>query len=187
MQHSPDDRHAAVVERYDFSGSPTVVDVGGGNGALLAEILGANPGARGILFDQEAVVAKAPAVLGAAIGRCDIRSGSFFEAVPQGGDIYTMSQILHDWNDERCLTILANCRAAMARDARLLVIERVLDPATGSPVNYLSDMQMMVLFPGAMERSSAQYAALFRKAGFGEPNVIATRSIFSIVETRPAT
>jgi hypothetical protein len=185
MQHSPDDRHLAVSEGYDFSGSPTVVDVAGGNGALLAAILAANPEARGILFDQEAVVSAAPAVLGGAIDRCEIRSGSFFDAVPAGGDIYTLSQILHDWDDARCLTILANCRAAMGGHGRLLVIERILDPDQVNPVNYLSDMQMMVLFPGARERSLADYTALLGEAGFGAPKLIPTRSTFGILEALP--
>lgn len=187
MQHSPDDRHTAVAQGYDFSGSPTVVDVGGGNGALLAAILGAHAGVRGVLFDQDSVVAAAPAVLAGVMDRCDIRAGSFFEGVPAGGDIYTMSQILHDWNDERCLTILANCRAAMGASGRLLVIERVLGGENDTPLNYLSDMQMMVLFPGARERSLAEYGSLFGKAGFATPQLIATRSVFGILETRPST
>lgn len=187
MRHSPDDRHAAVAEGYDFSSSPTVVDVGGGNGALLAAILGTHAGVRGVLFDQDSVIAAAPAVLEGVVERCAIRSGSFFDSVPDGGDIYTMSQILHDWNDERCLTILRNCRAAMSANARLLVIERILGTGNDTPLNFLSDMQMMVLFPGARERSLAEYAALFREAGFAEPRFVPTRSVFGILETRPST
>jgi hypothetical protein len=98
MQYSPDDRHAAVVEAYDFSNAGLVVDVGGGNGALLAAILTAYPDVRGLLFDQEAVVATASEML-RDLGlpeRCRIEAGSFFESAPKGGDIYTLSQILHD-------------------------------------------------------------------------------------------
>lgn len=186
MQHSPDDRHAAVAEAYDFTCSPTVVDIGGGNGALLAAILAAHTGTRGVLFDQEAVVAAAPAVLGPLTERCDIRAGTFFEDIPAGGDIYMLSQILHDWNDERCLSILANCREAMDGKGRLLAIERVLGTERDTPINYLSDMQMMVLFPGARERSLAEYTALFGKAGFHTPTLIPTRSVFCILETHPS-
>jgi hypothetical protein len=190
MQHSPDDRHAAVVEAYDFSDAGLVLDVGGGNGALLATILRACPDVKGLLFDQEAVVATAPEIL-RSLGlseRCRIEAGNFFEAVPKGGDIYTLSQILHDWNDERCLIILSNGREAMEPDARLLVIERVLDeePGLTNPMSYLADMQMMVIHEGAKERTEAQFATLFARSGFGAPRVLPTRSPFYIVETRRA-
>ena len=177
MQHSPDDRHAAVVEAYDFSNARLVVDVGGGTGALLTAILIAHPDMKGLLFDQEAVVAAAPEMLrGVGLSeRCRIEAGSFFEALPKGGDIYTLSQILHDWNDERCLTILSNCREAMGQDARLLAIERVLDeePGQTNPMSYLADMHMMVILEGAKERTKAGFAALFAQAGFSEPRVAA--------------
>ncbi|MEQ1954542.1 methyltransferase [Mesorhizobium yinganensis] len=188
MQHSPDDRHAAVVDAYDFSQAQLVVDVGGGNGALLAAILGRYPGPRGILLDQAATRSMDQTVFGAAAGRCTIDTGNFFDRIPAGGNIYTMSQILHDWNDARCLVILSRCREAIRADGSLLVIERVLDATPGEtdPINFLADMHMMMLYPGAKERSLAEYAVLFRHTGFGEPRLIRTRSAFSIVETKPA-
>jgi hypothetical protein len=187
MQNSPDDRHAAVVEAYDFAGAASVVDVGGGNGALLAAILAANSGVRGVLLDQEPVVLAANSILGPLAQRCTIHPGSFFDSLPAGGDIYMLSQILHDWNDERCLKILANCHAAMTKDGRLLVIERVLDaaPSQSNRMDYFTDMHMMMLFPGAKERTSKEFARLFREAGFSEPRLIRTRSPYWIVETRP--
>ena len=171
MQFSPDDRHAAVAEAFDFSDAGTVVDVGGGNGALLGAILSRNPSARGILFDQEKVVADA--ILGDCADRCAIDAGNFFERVPEGGDVYTMAQILHDWNDESCLKILRNCRAAMSPDARLLVVERVLDAAPDRtiPMNFLADMHMMMLFPGAKERTPEEFAQLFAQGGFAAPRI----------------
>ena len=104
----------AVAAAYDFSRCRLVVDVGGGQGALLAEILGAYPQARGILFDQPHVVAGAGDMLNAAgvAGRCRVESGSFFDSLPAGGDAYVLQHVLHDWNDERCAAILANCRAS---------------------------------------------------------------------------
>ena len=190
MQHSPDDRHAAVAEAYDFSGARLVVDVGGGNGALIAAILTANPDVHGLLFDQEMVVSGASQVLSSArlSERCRVVSGNFFESVPAGGDVYMLSQILHDWSDDGCQQILANCRSAMGSEARLLVIERVLDeePGRTNPMNFLADMQMMVLFPGAKERTPAEFARLLGDAGFGQPRAIPTRSPFSVVEARPA-
>ena len=185
MRHSPDDRHGAVAAAYDFSGTGVVVDVGGGNGALLRAILDAHSDVRGILADQAGVVADAAQALEAQASRCEIVAIDFFASVPEGGDIYTMAQILHDWNDESCLKILANCRAAMKPGARLLVIERVLEVTSGRslPMNFLSDMHMMALFPGAKERTTEEFGQLLRKSGLREPQIIPTRSVFSIVET----
>ena len=183
MQHSPDDRHAAVVAAYDFSAS-LVVDVGGGNGALLAAILGEHSDARGVLFDQEAVVAGAGGVLGATLAdRCQIEVGDFFESVTSGGDIYTLSQILHDWDDERCATILSNCRAAMGPNKRLLVIDRLLEqePGRTNPMNFLGDVTMMVHLHGR-ERTPAEFTDLLTSAGFGQPRIVRTTSPFSILE-----
>lgn len=185
MRHSPDDRHAAVAAAYDFSDTGVVIDIGGGNGALLRAILDAHHGVRGILADQSAVVAGAARVLGKQVSRCEIVAIDFFAGVPNGGDIYTMAQILHDWSDESCLKILNNCRAAMRRGGRLLVIERVLDGMSGQglPMSFLADMTMMVLFPGAKERTLAEFGRLFRESGLRKPQVIPTRSAFSILET----
>jgi O-methyltransferase domain/Dimerisation domain len=185
MRHSPDDRHAAVAAAYDFSGAGIVVDVGGGNGGLLRAILDAHTGVRGILADQAGVIAGAAEVLGAQASRCEIAAADFFVGVPKGGDIYTMAQIMHDWGDESCLKILASCRLAMKPDARLLVIDRVLEGPSGRnlPMNFLADMHMMALFPRAKERTREEFTELLLKSGFREPNIIPTRSPFSIVET----
>ncbi len=184
MQHGPDDRHAAVVAAYDFSSAGLVVDVGGGNGALLAAILGANPHARGVLFDQEAVVASISPTLASFVGRVQVQAGSFFETIPSGGDTYTMSQILHDWDDGRCLSILSNCRQAMGPGKRLLVIERLLEQEAGrtNPMNYLADINMMVILYGR-ERTPTEFAGLLKESGFGEPQIFRTRSAFCILET----
>ena len=184
MQHSPDDRHGAVAAAYDFSDA-VVVDVGGGNGALLAAILHTYASARGVLLDHDTVVADAHRVLdGAAVAaRVELVAGDFFEAVPPGGDIYVLSQILHDWDDERCATILSNCRTAMRPSVRLLVVERLLeqDPAHIVPMNYLADITMMVQLHGR-ERTPAEYARLLTGSGFSEPRILRTTSPFCIVE-----
>lgn len=184
MQHSPDDRHAAVAAAYDFSDG-LIVDVGGGNGALLAAILRSNSKASGLLFDRESVVANARQSLGelALSSRCRVEAGDFFRAVPPGGDIYTLSQILHDWNDKQCATILANCRAAMEAGQRLLVIERVLEsePERMNPINYLADIVMMANNYGR-ERTCREYERLLGESGFGKPRIVSTTSAFGIVE-----
>lgn len=184
MQHSPDDRHSAVAGAYDFSAVKTIVDAGGGNGAFLAAVLAQNPDMRGVLFDEESALAGAPEALGQLMARCAIQPGNFFARIPEGRDVYVLSQILHDWSDERWAQILANCRTAMRPDSRLLVIERVLMDG-GDPMNYLSDMEMMVLFPGAKERSVEEYSQLFAAAGLATDRLIRTRSAFSIIETMP--
>ena len=183
MQHGPDDRQGAVVAAYDFAAAGLVVDVGGGNGALLAAILQANPEVRGILFDQEAVVAGAARTLADVADRVQVEAGSFFEAVPSGGDVYTLSLILHDWDDERCLNILANIRAAIAAGKRLLIVERVLDQPDRptNPASYLSDINMMVNLHGR-ERTLPEFTSLLERSGFGKPVLHATRSPFCILE-----
>jgi len=185
MQNSPDDRHAAVAETYDFSGVGTVIDIGGGNGALLSAILTANSSVRGVLFDHPAVVGKAFETFPLLRDRCQLAPGDFFEAVPAGGDVYTLAQVLHDWSDERCVRILQNCRAMMHDKARLLVIERIIDgvPDTVKVVDYLTDMHMMVLFKDGRERTADEFASLFDRAGLQPPRVNATRSAFFIIET----
>jgi hypothetical protein len=158
---------AAVLAAYDFGRFRTVVDVGGGNGALLAAILARHPATRGVLFDQPHVVAGAPPLLAAAevADRCQVAGGSFFETVPAGGDAYVLKSILHDWEDEDCVRILQVCRRAMADGAALLVVERELGPPNANPDDKFSDLNMLV-GPGGRERTPAEYAALFAATGF---------------------
>src|SRR5690242_11034509 len=142
----------AFIAGYDFSGVRTVVDVAGGNGALLAAILQANPAARGILFDLPAGLAGAAERMSAAglDGRVTLVEGSFFEAVPQAGDLYLLKSIVHDWDDERAAAILTRCRAAMAEPARLVLIERHMpDQVTADDLGtVMSDLHMMVVLGG---------------------------------------
>jgi hypothetical protein len=120
----------AVVQAYDWSRFRLVVDVGGGQGTLLAAILSAHPSSRGILFDQPAVVATAGTILdGAGVAdRCEAVGGDFFTSVPPGADAYVLKAIIHDWQDELAIAILRTCRSAMPATGRLLLVERVLEP-----------------------------------------------------------
>nr|WP_042179898.1 methyltransferase [Kibdelosporangium sp. MJ126-NF4]ADB02856.1 AzicL [Kibdelosporangium sp. MJ126-NF4]CEL14087.1 O-demethylpuromycin-O-methyltransferase [Kibdelosporangium sp. MJ126-NF4]CTQ88453.1 O-demethylpuromycin-O-methyltransferase (EC 2.1.1.38) [Kibdelosporangium sp. MJ126-NF4] len=159
----------AVTKHYDFSRFGTVVDVGGGNGTLLAPILAAEPELRGIVFDSEEGVEQAAGVLADAgvADRCEIVAGDFFRAVPRA-DLYLLKNILHDWDDTRSAAILANCRAAIPEHGRLLLVESVL-PATpepgGPPDDYLMDINMLVNF-GGRERTEGEFHALLTAAGF---------------------
>ncbi|WP_436764231.1 methyltransferase [Streptosporangium sp. V21-05] len=148
---------------HDFSGARTVVDLAGGTGALLGTVLRDHPQARGILFDVPEVVANAPAHLERmeVLDRCELVGGDLFESVPEGGDVYLLSRILHDWDDDRCVRLLRNCAGAMAPGAELLVIERVVSADTHLPLAY--DLHMMVM-TGGRERTEEEYRTLLESA-----------------------
>lgn len=164
---------ATLAHAYDFSDCRTVVDVGGGHGALLTAVLAANPHLRGVLFDQPAVVAGAEDHLRAAgvLDRCQVVGGDFFEAVASGGDAYILALILHDWEDERAAAILRQCHRAMAPGGRVLVVERVVPPGDGPHPSKLLDLHMLVLL-GGRERTEAEYGALLAAAGFAMRRVV---------------
>lgn len=172
-----------VLAAYDFTGAGTIVDVGGGHGGLLAAILRKWPQSRGILFDSEAVVEGAPAVLNAAgvADRCTVVGGSFFESVPSGGDVYVLKHIVHDWDDSNALQILRNIRAAISSSAKLLVIESVVPDDDREHLSKILDLEMLLVATGR-ERTAAQYAELLRAAGFRLTRVIPTAGPSSVVE-----
>lgn len=181
------ERTAAVVAAYDFSGCGTVVDVGGGHGTLLIAILSANPGVRGVLFERESVAVGARAHIEAAglRDRCAVEVGDFFLSVPGDGGIYLLSHIIHNWNDERCGKILANCRAAMPRGAKLLVLEKVLpdrfDASRPAVQVAMADLHMLAI-TGGQERTVEEYRSLLAAAGFTLTTVIDTAVADSLVE-----
>jgi hypothetical protein len=183
MAHFPDNRHAAVATAYDFSAARLIADVGGGNGAMLRHILARFPGPRGLVFDRPEVVAtlEPEALLD---GRIASAGGSFLDAVPPGADHLILSRVLHDWPDEGCARILANCRAAMAEGAVLLIVENLLepDPLLGRPTDYLVDMQMMAMFGTGRQRSPEEFRALLAGAGFAWRRTVPTASPVSILE-----
>ena len=160
--------HARLVAAtYDFSRTSLVVDVGGGRGRLLATILERYPRLRGILFDRSHVIEGARETLSAAgvVDRCELVGGSFFEAVPAGGDAYILRNIIHDWKDDRAVAILTNCRRAMAAGARVLLVERYLDPDPHEALPVLqSDLEMLVNV-GGRERATDEYATLLARSG----------------------
>jgi precorrin-6B methylase 2 len=160
----------AFIGEYDFAGVKTVVDVGGGNGALLAAVLRAHPHMRGVVFDLPQGLAGARESLEAAgvWTRVELVEGSFFEAIPSGGDLYLLKSIVHDWDDELAAKILATCARAMADSARIVVLERLLpEHAVASDEvmdAVMSDLNMMVVL-GGRERTANEYRALFTGAG----------------------
>ena len=173
----------AVVLAYDFSGISTVVDVGGGHGALLTAILAANRKLRGILFDVAPAIEEAKArVNGDRLAeRCERVAGDFFQSVPGGADAYILKNVLHDWDDEHCMAILRNCRSAMAEHSRILVVEAVTTSASDPAFDRLLDLNMLVI-SGGCERSDAEYGALFDAAGLKLTKVIPTMCPLSVIE-----
>ena len=172
-----------VVAAYDFSRFGTIVDVGGGHGLLIAEILRQAPNSKGVLFDAESVIDGAPTVLGPAgvSDRCAAVVGSFFESVPAGGDAYVLKHIVHDWDDEKSVQILRNVRAAMNPDAKVLIVETVVPDDDREHLSKLLDMEMLVAASGR-ERTEAEYAELLRQAGFRHTRTVATVGPASLVE-----
>jgi hypothetical protein len=173
----------AVAAAYDFSVFRTIVDVGGNTGAMLAAILAAHTPPRGILFDRPHVVKDAPALFAArgVKDRVTIEAGNFFHRVPATADAYILSHILHDWDDEHCLTILGHIRKAMNPAGRLLIVEMVLSAGDAPHPGKMLDMVMLAQ-TGGEERSEAEYRLLLAKAGFGLTGVLPTYSSVSIVE-----
>ncbi|PWG12178.1 methyltransferase [Streptomyces sp. V2] len=158
---------APVVAAYDFGRFGTVVDAGGGRGALLAAVLASAPGARGILYDRPEVIASAGQPLRDAgvAERAELVAGDFFESVPGGADAVIFSNILHDWDDEQSRRILVNAREALAEGGHVLLVEAVLpDRPRPSPTVSLMDLDMLVV-AGGQQRTAAEFAALLADAG----------------------
>ena len=175
----------AVAAAYDFSKVQRIVDVGGSVGHLLATILRANPLLRGVLYDLPGVVAAARKdvhVTAAGVAeRCELVQGDFFEKVPADADAYIMKYILHDWEDERALAILRNCRKAMSEGGRVLAVDNVVAPGDAPHWGKMLDINMMVL-AGGMERTEEEFRDLFARAGLRLVRVIPTDCPLSIVE-----
>lgn len=178
-----------VVPRfYDFSPFHTVVDVGGGGGALLIALLHAFPHLQGRVFDQPHVIALAREQIAAAhlTERCTALGGDFFDTVPSGADVYLLKAVLHDWDDENCIRILKTCRRALQPGGRLLVIDAVIgDEEGGGTFAKLLDVQMLIEQRGR-ERTAAEFQALLATAGFRLNRVIRLPTIQDLVEAVPA-
>jgi len=175
-----------IVAAYDFSKFEQIVDVGGGQGALLHGILSAYPNLRGVLIDLPSVVTGASVLRSGAIaGRCEVVGGDFFQAVPEGADAYLMRVVIHDWNDEDALRILRNCRRAIRTHGKLLMIESVLKPPNESDLARFNDLTMLVVAPGGKERTEEEFGKLLREAGFSLTRVITATGLTSIIESQP--
>lgn len=171
---------AAILAAHDFSRYRRIVDIGGGQGALLEQILEGNPQASGVVFDAPSVIA------GASLRRATGVGGDFFKAVPEGGDAYLLKYIIHDWDEERARTILQNCRRAMAPGGRVLLVEIVLPPGNAPSHGKFLDLTMMLYFH-SRERTESEYRALLAEAGLRLVQVTPTATNFSILEAEALT
>jgi orsellinic acid C2-O-methyltransferase len=174
----------SVAGGYDFSPMRTVVDIGGGKGTLLAAILSAHPHLQGVLFELPNVTTEAGEVLRAAgvAERCEIRTGDFFEEVPEGADAYILANVLHDWDERQAIQILAACGRSMASNGRVLIVERLVpdDLADAVPV-LISDFNMLV-FTGGRERTNAEYGRLLHDAGLALGRIQPVASPYGVIE-----
>ncbi len=181
----------AVAAAYDFSRLRTVVDVGGGNGALLVGILGATPHLQGIVFDQPQTAERATGQIAAAglAERCRGVGGDFFTEVPSGGDGYILKHVIHDWDDERATTILRNCRRAMGANGTLLIVEGIYPPRVDQSMDCrgaaANDVNMLVA-TGGRQRSEAEFRALYTAAGFRLTRIVPTLARVAVIEGVPA-
>ena len=179
-----------VLAAYDFTGIARLLDVGGGYGELLAAVLGAYPSMRGAVFDLPRCAEGAKQQFGEAgvSDRAEFVEGNFFESVPAVADAIVMKSIIHDWSDERSAVILRNCREALPRAGRLLLVERVMSETVGDNAfdrsTAMSDLNML-RGPGGTERTEPEYRALLSEGGFNTRRVLPAGR-FSVIEAAPA-
>jgi hypothetical protein len=177
----------AIMSLYDFSRFNKVVDVGGGHGGLITSILKTNPEVKAVLFDAPQVIEGArPRIESAGLAdRCETVAGDFFQSVPAGGDAYVMKWIIHDWDDERAIRILKNCRSRMPQDGRLILVDCVVPEGDEPHFSKFIDLNMLVM-TGGKERTAKEFEELLAAAGFKLLRVIPTELPTSILEGEPA-
>jgi hypothetical protein len=176
-----------MIAAYDFSQAKVVADIGGGNGSVISEVLRQNPHVEGMLYDLAHVVERARPNLEKAglAARCRTIAGDFFKEIPPGADVYLFRHIIHDWADDECVTILANCRRAMKPTSRVVLAETIVPAGNDFAFVKWLDLNMLVI-PEGRERTEAQYRELFQRAGLKLARVIETPAEIHLLEAAPA-
>jgi SAM-dependent methyltransferase len=181
----------AVPKAYDFSPFRKMVDVGGGHGVLLAGVLKAFPRLQGVLFELPPVAEGARKQLEAAgvAERCEVVGGDFFEGVPSGADVYLLKSVIHDWDNDKSVAILKNCRRAMRPDGKVLLVEVLLpertEPSGRDQIITGSDVNMLLI--GGRERTEDEFRALYQAAGLRLSRIIPLEgTLSSVLEGVPA-
>jgi hypothetical protein len=176
-----------VVRNYDFTGTRQFADIGGGTGILAAAILRAQPSMRGMIFDRSQAIegAKAHFASNGLVERCNFVTGDFFTSIPNECNLLILKSIIHDWDDERSLAILRNCRKAMPKEGRILLIERALPAQPDSSPNHraivCSDLAMLI-GPGGRERTVSELTGLLRASGIPTARVVGSVLEYSLIE-----
>ena len=172
-----------VLLAYDFSGISSIVDLGGGQGELLRRILESDPEITGTVFDLPHVIQSTTRVPSNG-GQCSFISGNFFESVPEGAAAYLLSGVLHDWTDHLAVGILSNCRKAMAKNGRVLIVEMIVPDTNSASFSKLLDLNMLVM-TGGRERTKSEFHALLDAAGLRITRILPTMAPQSIIEAVP--
>lgn len=178
----------AILDAYDFSEFDKVADIAGGNGTFLIDLLKKHPEIKGLLADVPHVVEggrKAVEAAGLA-DRCECYPCDFFEAIPAGASAYVFKHIIHDWDDERSIAILKNCREVISPDAKLLLIEFVVPEGNEPSVAKVEDIEMLVMTPGGRERTEKEFRKLYEAAGFELSRLVPAASMEFVIEGVPA-
>ncbi|WP_040806197.1 methyltransferase [Nocardia concava] len=173
---------------YDFGRYGSIVDIGGGRGSLLVDILRRHPSMRGTIFEMPRIAEGLAEELSAPglTGRLTVESGDFFESVPKGGDAYLLKHIIHDWSDEAAERILRTVRASMESEARLLIIDIVLPENRRPHMGKLLDLEMLINTDGGRERTQTEFGNLLSRSGFTLTKVTPTAAPDSVIEAHPA-
>ena len=176
----------AVLMAYDFTGISSIVDVGGGQGRLLERILQFNPDMRGMVFDTASTIQRAKQQLGNNTSgrRCSYVIGDFFTSVPQGADAYLLCGVIHDWDDDRAVTLLRNCRKAMTKNGRLLLVDMVVPDTDSKSFSKLLDLNMLVMTEGR-ERTQSEFCGLLEASDYRLTRIVPTMAPQSVIEAVP--
>jgi hypothetical protein len=176
----------AVLMAYDFTGVSSIVDIGGGEGTLLRKILELNPEMRGTVLDMPATIETTTQDLDdkTCVGRCSYVAGDFFDSVPEGADAYLLCGVIHDWDDDQAVTILGNCRRAMAKNGRVLLVDMVVPENDATCFGKLLDLNMLVM-NGGRERTKAEFRALLDAADYKLTRIVPTMAPQSVIEAVP--
>lgn len=177
-----------IAESFAFNRFDKIIDVGGGNGELLMNILSSQQNADCALFELQDVIekeAKPKFKQGGFEGKCVFISGSFFESIPSGYNLYILMNILHNWSDESCIKILKHCREGMKGTSdRILVVESIIDNSRLNNPNLMRDIQMMIMTPGGRERTLSDIEYLLNSCGLAVEMIMDTVIGYSIIEIR---
>jgi hypothetical protein len=176
----------ALLIAYDFAAISFIIDIGGGQGKLLEKILQFNLDLRGAVFDTPSTIESAKQQLSNDLlrGRCSYVAGDFFTSVPQGADAYLLCGVIHDWDDDRAVAVLRNCRSAMTKKSRLLLVEMIVPDGPSASFSKLLDLNMLVM-NGGRERTRAEFCTLLDVADFKLTKIVPTMAPQSVIEAVP--